>query len=371
MKKVVFCEIAWMKEYCGVTENDKPMNGGKYIEENGEGGEIFNFAPHNHLCYGYVMHYGAELHIERYDKVLKNHSEIGDMTVVWVASDGKGCKIVGWYEHATMYRFWQVKVDNKYSDYPQWDYNFIAKEEDTYLIPEKMRSFVVPRAPQAGKGRGMGQSQVWYADSAYAQEEFIPCVLEYLDSVREKCIPTYFTKEEISELAEDKGASTEELIEQAKQDFNNLEYLGTLQLANLAVAKEDNYTTRKFRADVYDAMAYYDEAEEEYKMALYHKPDDLEVMYNLMNAAFMLEHAYLVIELGQKIHNRRAEPECKNYWKDAAMCLFYWNLQEGNLDAADILLQEYEKEKDIYDFTNLEELHEHLAQVREDMKNRV
>ena len=40
MKKVIFCEIAWMKYYAGVNDSDKPMNGGKYIDENGEGGDI-------------------------------------------------------------------------------------------------------------------------------------------------------------------------------------------------------------------------------------------------------------------------------------------------------------------------------------------
>ena len=32
MKKVIFCEIAWMKYYKGVTEEDRPRNGGSYIE---------------------------------------------------------------------------------------------------------------------------------------------------------------------------------------------------------------------------------------------------------------------------------------------------------------------------------------------------
>ena len=31
MKKVVFCEIAWMKYYSGVSEDDQPVNGGKYV----------------------------------------------------------------------------------------------------------------------------------------------------------------------------------------------------------------------------------------------------------------------------------------------------------------------------------------------------
>ena len=154
MKKVVFCEIAWMKYYSGVSEDDQPVNGGKYVKENKEGGEIYNFAPYNHQCYGYVMHQGEELHIERYDKILRDFDEVRDMTVVWVASDGKSSKIVGWYEHATMYRFWQQFYDSLYCGDWRNSYNFVAEEKDCYLLDEKDRSFVVPRAPLAGKGKG-------------------------------------------------------------------------------------------------------------------------------------------------------------------------------------------------------------------------
>lgn len=183
MAYYIFCEIAWMKYYCGVTDDDKPINGGKFIDENGEGGEIFNFRPYNHRCYGYVMHYGDEMHLERLatDKALRHSPKIEDVTVIWVATNGNGCRIVGWYEHAVMYRYWQCIVDREY------DYNFEAHEKDCYLIDTDDRTFTIPRAPQAGKGKGMGQSQVWYADSEYAQSVFIPKVQKYLDSVRDKC----------------------------------------------------------------------------------------------------------------------------------------------------------------------------------------
>ena len=134
MKKVVFCEIAWMKYYSGIYDDDKPVNGGRYIDENGEGGEIFNFSPYNHKCYGYVMHTGNELHIERYDKILKSFDEVKDITVVWVASDGKSSKIVGWYEHAVMYRFGQYYYDIQFMGNRYNYYNFVADEKNCYLI---------------------------------------------------------------------------------------------------------------------------------------------------------------------------------------------------------------------------------------------
>ena len=83
MAYYIFCEVAWMKYYNGVTENDKPRNGGKFIDENGEGGEVDNFTPYNHKFYGYVMHYGNEMHLERLDssKSLRNSPKIEDVTV--------------------------------------------------------------------------------------------------------------------------------------------------------------------------------------------------------------------------------------------------------------------------------------------------
>ena len=40
--RIIFCNIAYMKNYCGI-ENDTPVNGGKYIAENKDGGEAYNF----------------------------------------------------------------------------------------------------------------------------------------------------------------------------------------------------------------------------------------------------------------------------------------------------------------------------------------
>lgn len=344
MKKVIFCEIAWMKYYAGVNDSDKPMNGGKYIDENGEGGEIFNFTPYNHKCYGYVMHQGAELHIERYDKVLRSFDEVKDVTVVWVASDGNSSKIVGWYERATMYRFWQEYYDIAYSgDYHNY-YNFVADEKDCYLIDEKKRSFVVPRASIAGKGRGMGQSQVWYADSQYAQNEFIPKVLEYLDSVRDECEPIYWSSEEFEKRAEDKGESPEELIAECKRIYNdeNALLIDAMRYINLAINKDDCYKTRFIKAELLETFSWYEEAEEEYKHALYHE-ENVDGMERLMYVEIMLQHTFLAIELGEKIRKRKDEDE---EWYNTANNLVHLYIGEGEIDAAKDLINECKGEAD-------------------------
>ena len=43
--KILFCKISCMKYYKGAGDNDKPLNGGKFVVENGFGHEEFNFLP--------------------------------------------------------------------------------------------------------------------------------------------------------------------------------------------------------------------------------------------------------------------------------------------------------------------------------------
>ena len=38
--RVLFCNVAWMKYYDGISEDDKPINGGKFIYENEDGAKL-------------------------------------------------------------------------------------------------------------------------------------------------------------------------------------------------------------------------------------------------------------------------------------------------------------------------------------------
>lgn len=368
MKKVVFCEVTWMKYYGGVTEEDRPKNGGKYIAENETGGEVYNFSPYNHKCYGYVMHYGEELHIERYDKILKSSDDVRDMTVVWVASDGKNSKIVGWYEHATMYRYWQSYCDISFAGDMDYYYNFVANEKDCYLIAEEDRSFVIPRASKAGKGKGMGQSQVWYADSVYAQNEFIPKVLEYLESMKDKGIPFTLDETQISSCVEDHGQSVDELLAFVENWFaeSNGNIYEAFNLINLAVSKEDSFRTREFRAKLYSLIGLYDEAEEEYKLALYHE-ENLEAMLDFMYIELMLNHTFLAIELGEKIRTRKKEAGV-DIWETAACNLVRAYTNEYEFDKAELLIIECEQEKN-KNHTWIEDLKEYLKIKKNERKS--
>lgn len=185
--RVLFCNIAYMNQYLGRTEEDIPRNGGSWVTENQDAHEKWNFLNYNGYCYGFVMNKGNQFHIERIDDTVGNSAAIDDVTVVWCASkedeEGNDTVIVGWYEKATVYREYQMSIATAISGLDR-DYFVKAKSEDCYLLPENLRNFTIERAARAGKGRGFGQSNVWYADSAYAQKDLIPRVLSYFEQMK-------------------------------------------------------------------------------------------------------------------------------------------------------------------------------------------
>ncbi|WP_238860155.1 hypothetical protein [Clostridium sp. YIM B02569] len=41
--KILFCNIAWMDYYKGVTKKDRPKNGGSWVKDNDDAHEAYNF----------------------------------------------------------------------------------------------------------------------------------------------------------------------------------------------------------------------------------------------------------------------------------------------------------------------------------------
>ena len=113
--KVIFFNIAWMRQYNGNWENDKPVHGGKWIKEHGWGGEVYNFQPYENKMYGYVEPGVVEtggrqrnLDVTRLNYrpgAVKNHFSVSGVLVVWVATrkNGHFPEVVGWYEDATVF----------------------------------------------------------------------------------------------------------------------------------------------------------------------------------------------------------------------------------------------------------------------------
>ncbi len=264
MSAVVFCNIAWMKRYKGITEDDVPMNGGSFVEENADACESTNFLSYSDgKCYGFVEHGGAELRLERVDTSAVKADVLDEVTVVWVATGPNGNRIVGWYEKASMYRYYQEYEGGPY-------FYFSTNVTNAYRIPVPMRHFPVPRASKAGKGRGMGQSNVWYADSHFAKDEFIPRVLKYLDEIKLKCRITGFTPQERSAKTSYSNKTDEELVRMACEASNDGDVLKGLQIANQLIAQEEEPCgfNRGFKAAGLEDMLCFDEAIEAHKLAL-------------------------------------------------------------------------------------------------------
>lgn len=179
--KIIFCNIAWMKNYEGVTEEDKPFNGGKYIAEVGSGGEVYNFLDDNGKCYG-AVNIGGNMALQNHFKgVTYKNKYVDDILVVWVATnEKKQTRIVGWYKNARAYRTY-IEAMYFIDQSPNKYYNIEAKAKDCYLLPVEDRSFPIDRASEVGTGMGIGQSNIWYAESSFARSNIVPKVIQYIE----------------------------------------------------------------------------------------------------------------------------------------------------------------------------------------------
>ncbi|MGH4138676.1 tetratricopeptide repeat protein [Clostridium sp.] len=226
--RIIFCNATWLKNYIGVSDEDKlGKTGGRYIGENNEAHEAYNFQDYNGKCYGYVSNRGGSLHLERFEKATVNDDSVDNVLVIWVAKQGKIGKnvIVGWYKNATLYRYSQEA-------YPYGGigrdlyFSIEAESKDCFLLPESERKFEIPRAAVAGKDMGMGQSNIWYAESGYAKTIFIPKVLEFMESYNKGFINTVYSEELIKKTLNMKDKDYQSLIEKGeslikKEDFYN------------------------------------------------------------------------------------------------------------------------------------------------------
>ncbi len=190
---MIFFNIGWMNYYRGNTEKDPIKKGGKFIDENGHGYEIWNFLPFNGRMYGYVQPGGKGDYFSRLINIdnlgAPKQNSVDNVLSVWLASHPEkgGTWVIGWYENSTVYRTYQeAPIDsnrNSGDSEDQFGYWVTAKEEDCVCLPVDERALQAPR----GKD-GIGQSNVWYAPS---QEKI---TIEFREKV-EKLISQYRASE--------------------------------------------------------------------------------------------------------------------------------------------------------------------------------
>lgn len=180
--RIIFFNTGWMDFYKGIL-NDTITGGGKHVENEGWGGEMYNFKNYEGLAYGYVQpkidrQYGnpSTIKIEKLG-ASESDERISDVTVVWTARhpENGGTYIIGWYLNATVYRYEQKSPKNakrKYKNIPLGYYT-TAKTKDIKLLSKDERVVHIRRQEK----NWMGQSNVWYAEN---NPEFINVVVDYI-----------------------------------------------------------------------------------------------------------------------------------------------------------------------------------------------
>lgn len=203
--RIIFFKIMPLNYYRGIEyEEKRPRNGGKYVKDNGNGHESYNFQVIQFLddrfengkeyCLGFVetkstnKKISNQLHIERLGEgINKNDSEAEEVLVIWCATpEGEKNKpvVVGWYKSATIYRRYQ-NATIYHRPYKNQSYSCIAEASNCVLLPIEERHKEKWRIPIAkNQGYGFGQSLVWYADSGAEEEqkyihELVKNILEY------------------------------------------------------------------------------------------------------------------------------------------------------------------------------------------------
>ncbi|KZC35719.1 hypothetical protein RHOFW510R12_08235 [Rhodanobacter sp. FW510-R12] len=164
--------VGYMKTYDGI---DEIVGGGAYVEENGEGGEMWNFRYEAGRCYGFVMtkditrKYAkkkrfAGINLKRIDPTQKwrENESLPGVDIVYIAKHPDGGQVViGWYRNATVFHkaYRKRRGRPKMGDWAGLDYLCEVDADDALLVQERDRDFRVPH----GKGF-IGQSNVWYPD---------------------------------------------------------------------------------------------------------------------------------------------------------------------------------------------------------------
>ncbi len=181
----LFCNVGWMKYYQGQNDNDKIGGGGSYVDREGHGFEVCNFAPYENQIYGYVqppsgrlgenIKSGTDEYFSR-SKIninrlgaKKNDVFIENVNVIWTATHSdRGRVIVGWYKNATVYREYQ-KFDQAPPGHKTNNidgYRIVAEKSNYKLLPIEQRNIQIPK----GVKGGMGQSNIWYADKPESEK---------------------------------------------------------------------------------------------------------------------------------------------------------------------------------------------------------
>lgn len=180
-----------MDHYRGQSADDLPRDGGSWEEKH----EVCNFLPLNGSCYGFVQPAGETIAIERIGAE-PSDDHIDGVTIVWSARAPNGRTIVvGFYRNARLHRHRQNLPRSAVHEANKLQHYFAeCRDEDAILVSHKRRDIRIPRGPDA-----MGQSLVWYGDTALGLEEA-------------RKVASHLAHLELEQIEADRDAATAEVV---------------------------------------------------------------------------------------------------------------------------------------------------------------
>ena len=208
--RVLFCNIAWMDFYKGITDKDTPKGGGSFVDEMQNGNEIYNFLgehisfddgflPEDNYCLGFVETKTTngekrnQLHIEKIDgcEACIKEESVEDVLVIYCATHPSHgfTTVVGWYQNATVFRHYQnIELTQDDGSVYEQACNAIAKKENCVLLPRSERSQIlkwkVPRKKN-GISYGFGRANVWFASEQQENDNLAKYLKELTDRINE------------------------------------------------------------------------------------------------------------------------------------------------------------------------------------------
>jgi hypothetical protein len=160
VSQMLFFNVGWMERYRGLI-GDQIKGGGSHVKKTGWGHEAYNFKPYNGFVYGYVQPNKGSIRLDRFAEGY-GKKQLDDVLAVWVATRPRiGPVVVGWYEHATIYRSQQPGRDkSRVFGEEVCPYYVRARTAAARILETDLRTFSIPR----GHKGELGESNVWFAE---------------------------------------------------------------------------------------------------------------------------------------------------------------------------------------------------------------
>ena len=196
---ILVCHIGWMHRYEGLEhvpgDGDTIEGGGKWIYENGYGGEVCNFLKcADGFVYGHFETVKNEIirkvNLEKLGSA-PEASSVSGVDVVWTATEPeeRGRRIVGWYKDAEIFR-----LPEKFQTMPSAQH--ALDELKTFRVRAKANNAILlapgDRTIRLGRGHGwIGQANWWYPERSNNLDvlKFMRRVQHEIDSTKKISVP--------------------------------------------------------------------------------------------------------------------------------------------------------------------------------------